>query len=156
MSIIAYDPGMITGFAILKNSSTILDMGVIRKPKEAKEIGEILSYFSGEAAALLKKHPILHVYVEQPVIYNKLQQKGDPNQILRLSQIAAALTMGCTSTFVTPRQWKGTTPKHISHSRILDIFPEAKYFIDPIPKTQREHAIDALGLAHWAIVKGAK
>ena len=72
--------------------------------------------------------------------------------ILNLSLLAGALA-GCGPVYmtalVTPKQWKGDTPKPVHNVRVLEQMPELSGMLKPWPRGQHEHMIDAVGIAKW-------
>lgn len=97
------------------------------------------------------------VIVECPVVYSFRQQKGDQNDLIRLSLSAgvvgaafAALSPNCKLLFTEPRKWKGTIDKTPHHNRLRRDYPHIVPIVNTIsPKGLRGHVYDAVALAFW-------
>lgn len=99
------------------------------------------------------------VIVEKPVVYSFRQQKGDQNDLIRLSIAGgvvgaafAALSPNCTVLFIEPRKWKGTIDKTPHHNRLRRDYPHIVPIVNTIlPKGLRGHVYDAVALALWYV-----
>jgi len=140
--ILAIDPGVkISGWALFEEAELI-------------EIGRTSTKATDRILAAVEQNEQLPVadnlIIEKPVVYPFERQKGDQNDLIDL-----AIVVGYFSSFyefvrlVTPRQWKGRTPKDISNRRILEACPEAEKMLESIPQGQQNHAIDAIGIGIW-------
>ena len=84
--------------------------------------------------------------VERPQIYEQRLMKGDPNDEVMLAVLVGALARHVTATKVllpTPHDWKGQTPKDISHARIRKRLPALGVC--------SKDALDAVGLALYGV-----
>ena len=86
-------------------------------------------------------------------------RERNPNSMMGV-QAVAGMALSSLAEFVLsdsillpiPSQWKGSVPKEIHQKRVLraaGLTDDSPEFFG-IPKGQRQHAIDALGLAMWA------
>lgn len=108
------------------------------------------------------------VIIERPKVYPQRRQKGDPNDLIDIAftggSIAAHVKHACGFAnihTVTPRDWKGTVPKEISHSRITKslLASEQDYeiyskYTTGIPKSLQHNVMDAIGMGYWACDQG--
>ncbi len=99
----------------------------------------------------------LSICVEGQQFYGTERSKGDPNDLIRLAQVAGAVLGGlltgrpdATYSMPLPRQWKGSTPKAIHHTRLARDYP---HWVGPVardtPKSKQHHVWDAVGLLEW-------
>lgn len=96
------------------------------------------------------------VVVERPVIYPNSRER-DSDQIDLA--VAAGIIGGtlsalyeCELIMPTPREWKGSVPKHIHNERTRAKCPEAVALVEAnVPKGQQNHVWDAVGLALWQL-----
>ena len=98
----------------------------------------------------------LSVCVEGQQFYGTERSKGDPNDLIRLAQVAGvmlgALLLRAPERWAMPlpRQWKGSTPKAIHHERLAAQHP---HWVEPVtqhtPKSKQHHVWDAVGLLEW-------
>lgn len=97
------------------------------------------------------------VVVECPVVYSFRQQKGDQNDLIKLSISAgvigaafAALSPKCALLFIEPRKWKGTIDKTPHHNRLRRDNPHIVPIVNTIARrAMRGHVYDAVALAFW-------
>lgn len=92
--------------------------------------------------------------VERPVIYPNSRERDSDIVDLAVTAgvVAGALRKGRLR-MPTPREWKGTVPKKIHNERTAARCPAAVALIAKLPKGQRNHVWDAVGLALWGIEK---
>jgi len=142
--IVTFDPGACTGWANFLGA-TLRTAGVIQ---DTDQIG----HDSGAWDATL-------VLIEKPLIY-ATDTKTDPNNLVTLA-IRAGEIGGWVKAFtvpvqyVTPRKWKGTTPKDISHRRILAKLSDTeKQRLPKLPKSKAHNMLDAVGIGLWWLEKG--
>jgi Holliday junction resolvasome RuvABC endonuclease subunit len=151
---IGIDPGRNTGYAVIDADGNVEDLGVFTlKSKKLEEQLDDLDYEIAQAFTPFQRAEYVTA-IELPVIYNRLQNPGNPNDILKVAFIAGAIAANFVQCFLpTPRDWKGTTPKKINHARTLARCGGIKDLLNGIPATKQEHALDALGIAFWALDK---
>jgi Holliday junction resolvasome RuvABC endonuclease subunit len=153
--IIGIDPGRNTGIAVLKNGEPVQLSVVTLKSKNLNEMSAELSYNLEKVIDANIRGISLGV-IEMPVIYSRMQNPGNPNDILKVGFLVGVASAFFTwSILPTPRDWKGSMPKNINHKRTLTRAGlKALDLLHCIPKSKQEHAIDALGIAFWAWEKG--
>lgn len=98
----------------------------------------------------------LSVCVEGQQFYGTEKSKGDPQDLIRLAQVAGAvlgaLCLRAPGRYEIPlpRVWKGSTPKTIHHARLARDYPQ---WVEPVardtPKSKQHHVWDAVGLLEW-------
>ena len=104
--------------------------------------------------------------IENQQIYGRLQQKGDPNDLLELAHISGMLRGFIVSVSRAeqrdvqilrpkPREWKGTITKQVHHNRLEQQYPQAVAMMveQKIPVSYRHNVWDAIGLGDWALKK---
>lgn len=113
---------------------------------------EILSYAVGSGDIDNKKQKI-DIVVEWPQVYTK--SKGDPNDLLALAGIGAALVThvydirpGQVDEVIhyLPREWKGQVPKTIHQTRIKKALAPEEIAKISAPKSLLHNVYDAVGL----------
>jgi len=87
--------------------------------------------------------------IERPQVYAQRLMKGDPNDEIMLAVLVGYLAAHCDCPVLlpTPHDWKGQTPKAISHARIRKRVPD----LGPCSKD----ALDAVGLALWGLERNS-
>ena len=97
----------------------------------------------------------LSVCVEGQQFYGTERSKGDPQDLIRLAQVAGAVLGTLVHrahdyAIPLPRVWKGNTPKDIHHARLARDYPQ---WVEPVaahtPKSKQHHVWDAVGLPEW-------
>lgn len=86
--------------------------------------------------------------VELPMIYAFANQKGDPDDIVKLAFLAGALTRVPHKELWLPRpqEWKGSVPKSLMGPRILKrLEPDECTYFDLV-KDRGGAALDAVGM----------
>ena len=158
MRIVAVDPGTrLCGTCVFLDGKPV-QAGIVRSKLETVEARAI------EMAT--KIHVAAHtdiIIVERPVIYPGSRERD--NDIVELA-LSAGLLAGYLISFCslsrgghatnvltpTPREWKGTMPKHIHHDRLRAQCPEAIPIVErDTPKSMQNHVWDAVGLALWQL-----
>lgn len=101
------------------------------------------------------------VVVELPVIYPLGKGKGDPNDLIKLAEIAGAIrgfytvrAPGIATALVKPRAWKGTVPKPIHNERVLGALSREERALlprRPRAKDFDHNMLDAVGLGLWQL-----
>lgn len=95
--------------------------------------------------------------VEWPQIYRAAKSKGDPNDLIGIAGVAAALAAlcGCPTRSPTPAEWIGQVPKATSGdpwSSPRGARVRARLMGNEIACIEVNHdAIDAVGLGLWAL-----
>lgn len=138
--IYAVDPSTVaTGVAIFLG--TRLDRVTVLEAEGLDEMIEaVRAYFYG--------HPITaECVVEVPIAYG-FKQKGDPNDLLKIAQVAGAVRAHfATSYAITPGGWNGGRPKKITEARIRSLLlPDEVAMLDTVRVAVRHNAIDAVGV----------
>ncbi len=99
------------------------------------------------------------VYIECP----KLRPRGEknPNAVLAVARNAGewggrCLSLGCEVVYITPNDWKGSTPKNISHARVWAALSEPeKSVVDKalrgMAPGKRHNVLDAIGIGLWGV-----
>lgn len=152
---VSLDPGRAAGVA-LWNDAELLDVTLIKASTEkmaeaqraADQAWRIWEWATGTRAA-----PYI-VVVEWPQVYQGAKQGGDPNDLLPLAGLDAALATcfrGSTIAEYRPRDWKGQVPKDVMAGRIrgrLSITEQAIFdrALGKLPKSLQHNAIDAVGI----------
>lgn len=154
--IVGVDPGRNIGLAAIDTNGSILRLEVFSVTKTI-DVTDTRFYKKSATAlrsfcAELPHTDNIKIIIEWPVIYNHAGRKGDLNDLLPLAAAAGAFcsTPSAETELVTPQQWKGQTPKHINHNRIKRCHLNIDEYTAHIPKSKREHALDALGIATWS------
>jgi len=98
------------------------------------------------------------IIMEYPKVYTQGHLKGDPNDLLPLAGVDAAIAMlsQCRSdasdrpkiTFYLPQEWKRQVPKAIHHERIIAEMTELEKNVAPkqLPKSILHNVYDAIGI----------
>jgi hypothetical protein len=152
MRIVSIDPGIrATGVGVFLDQQ-LVDSGYIRNPLEAGLGAVEAFYMAREIDKWLCMHgqPIIDVLVlEWPQVYQV--SKGDPNDLLPLSGVDAALVTKLWHPSLVvrqylPREWKGQAPKEVMCERIKSRLtpPELDRVFDAGALTH--NVLDAIGL----------
>jgi len=153
--LIAIDPGVkMCGFAKFIGGR-LVDAGVLRatKTKELNDKAQYMAYLITQYMSIIGGYTLA---IERMRVYNKLQQKGDPNDLLDVAYVSGVIAgrvARYTHKILTPtaREWKGTIEKPIHHERIKRDCPQAEPLAQKTAKTYRHNVYDAIGLGLWAI-----
>ena len=156
--VLAIDPGLrATGYAYFCDG--VLVRAGLKRTK-LTERADAAAYIGREFAVEFLK-PIDALVVEVPQVYQPRLMKGDPNDL-----VSVALVAGCVLQLparvrraVSPHQWKGNTPKEVSHTRLLlklqpverDVLQSAD-----VPPSLLHNVFDAVGIGKWFIKHSAK
>lgn len=94
------------------------------------------------------------VLIEHPVYYGSTHGKGDPNDLLDVVAVGAAIAGACyvPTTFITipPRDWKGQVPKEVMTKRIgASLTDLERKVILPCRKDLMHNVLDAVGIGLW-------
>ena len=93
--------------------------------------------------------------IEHPRVYpGSAQQKGDPNDLLDVCAVGAAIASICevATDTVFPSDWKGQVPKEMMTERISKaITPEERLTIEKCPATLMHNVVDAVGIGFHAL-----
>jgi hypothetical protein len=143
MLVVGFDPGLCTGVALFGQTTAKWTAGILQ--------GQEDFYWQLIRSANL-------VVVEKPKIYPV--SKARPNDIITLAVRAGELGgraqgLGRAVRYVEPHEWKRTLPKHICHARIMALLTEAEksqmHGVFALPDTKKHNAMDAIGIALWAV-----
>lgn len=103
------------------------------------------------------------VVVELPVIYPLGKGKGDPNDLIKVAELAGAIrgfysvrAPGVDTAVVKPRTWKGTVPKAIHNKRVVGALSARETNL--LPRRPRagdfdHNMLDAIGIGLWQLAK---
>lgn len=151
--ILAFDPGVCTGWAALDSRADVygrlLACGVIE--------WEGFSFDGPDFA-----DPVQTLAIEKPQVYRAGRQKGSQADVIDTAFRAGML---CTwvraelrrdalysELFPVPHDWKGSTPKEIHNARVLSkLSPEERALLPRLPKGKMHNLVDAIGLAFWMV-----
>lgn len=154
--IVAVDPGTAaTGIAVLEDGAPTKLLVVRAKGSNAKaRLPEMCQRVHDELAFLL---------IDQDVDTLALEWQGTrptdkrPNDILHLAIVlgAALAAQDDHSKLLVPlpSEWKGQTDGDVFDARVRECFPSAGDLLHGVPQHLQHNAIDALGLAAWAVNK---
>jgi hypothetical protein len=155
-TILAVDPGTAaTGVALLVDGEPWL-LTVIRARGVTAE--ERLPAMCHDVAAFVRRY-LDETNVDTVALEWQAIRPGDkrPNDILHLSIVLGAALAGfrrdSAARLLTPlpAAWKGNTKPEIFDRRIREHYPTAAEKLHDVPAHLQHNAIDALGLASWAI-----
>lgn len=156
--IVSIDPKLTgSGFAIGKGRK-LLNAGTADVPKAVLDLeGRIefqLAYIRGRLAeACGTLHPDT-VVSEFPRVYPGTANRTDPNDLVDLAGLAAALGAALAGDngrlhMPYPRNWKGTMPKDVHHRRLAQTHPLAVPIVNRSSARKRLDVWDAVGLLFW-------
>lgn len=149
--VLAIDPGLrATGYAYFCNGKLIRP-GL--KRCKLSERAEIAAYIARELAVEFLK-PLDALVVEVPQVYQPRLMKGDPNDLVSVALVAGAILQlpSIVRRVVSPHQWKGTTPKEISHRRVLMALSAGeRRLLEELdaPASLLHNVLDAIGIGQW-------
>jgi len=138
--ILAIDPGLATGWAVIGEDGKLRKCGLGDPPLE----------FNGH-----------RVLVERPQIYRGRTSKADPNDLITLAiQVGRYkerfMSRGCSVEEVIPHTWKGNVDPDILCNRIVaSLSSEERALLDTsllsVAKGKQHNVIDAVGLGKWSV-----
>jgi hypothetical protein len=139
VTLLAIDPGILTGWAVFDSRGGLQACG----------LGEDFPTLSERVAV-----------IERPQVYRASKSKGDPNDLITLAIRVGRYyerleKAGVRVHLVLPTTWKGQVPKTIHHERIAGSMPATEVEIvrrveKKIGKLKCENVWDAIGLGRWA------
>ncbi len=154
-NLLAIDPGLDTGWALVDASGRLLACG----------LGENFPLYLAT-----------RVVIERPQVYQGRQSKGDPNDLITLAIRVGRYTerlerQGLSVEHVFPKQWKGTVDADVLCRRVYQsLSPADREVLDPVlvplaPRTpfnpndlvgtltkgKRHNVIDGVGIARWSV-----
>lgn len=147
--ILAIDPGLATGWALLDADGKLLDAG----------LGDPISRRG------------VRVIIEKPQIYRGRASKGDPNDLITLAiQVGRYterfLAHGCEVEHVLPHDWKGSIVPDVCLRRIYASLSQLeRNTADPVlaplarkplseetlEEGKRHNVLDAIGIGKWSV-----
>lgn len=149
-----------TGYAFVERTPRgnvgVTDVGVIRAAgKLAEDRREPMALAMASTLGAMR-HDILAIE------WQKLRPyvEKNPNSMMAVQAVAgmalgicAPTTRSCGGRVLLPipREWKGSIPKEVHQARILKRLSVPSSGLDKILPSLRTHAIDAIGLALWAL-----
>ncbi len=115
----------------------------------------VLDYVTDLRRSSFEAHEPLHVIIEYPQAYLPGQQKGDQNDLIRLTLVAGAVAGAIKARFpyaliefVLPRAWKGTIDPDVFTTRIEGrLSAQEVSRIDSCAASLRHNVLDGIGLA---------
>ncbi len=156
---LAVDPGNTSGWALF-DGPTLIDCGTCTYPgactlhedcRQTPALGEacLASTWRGVKAAI----------IEIPQVYPMAQQKGDPNDLIKVAYGAGVyagrlIAMGAAVKTVKPREWKQQLPKAVCHARSwkkLTPTEQALVTTRLDRLTKKDDLLDAVALGQWAL-----
>jgi hypothetical protein len=154
--VIAVDPGTRQcGYAVFVGGAPVY-CGLVKSKASTVETRAI-----DMAVQLLEAYALSEplIVVERPVIYPDRRERD--NDIVDLALTAgivggALAAAGGVLLTPTPRAWKGSVPKHVHNERTAARCPAAVELVNELPKGQRNHVYDAVGLALWGMERIGK
>ena len=157
MSIICFDPGMNTGYAIFRDGETFPERtGVLRAGNKEKAWWDRQTHISDQLFDLLEDLPevtgtITKAYIELPLMFETAKgmtcatgQDGQDSSLVKLAVVIGRLhetlrAFAIDVEYVRVNNWKGTLPKAVVDRRIAArLGCEVGKFGD--------HATDAVGI----------
>ncbi len=153
MRIIAVDPGTrLCGWALFDEGEPVA-VGVAKSKAitlvdRAGEMGAAI-FVQAEDAKIAN-----FAVVERPVVYpDSKERDSDIVDLAVTAGVLGGVLCRCAERVImpTPREWKGTTPKSIHNARTAERCPAAVPLVNELPKGQRNHVWDAVGLALWQL-----
>lgn len=151
--LLAIDPGKTMGWALFRDG-VLVDSGACKT--ECVLLDKPLS-----KQAIRNGHkapPKVETLMGSQLLLGEMPQyrgrggdnKGTPDALIRLG-VSLGEAMGvykrsfCRLEYVTPEQWKGSTPKDISHRRVQKALTPDEHFPD------NHNARDAVGIGLWKL-----
>lgn len=156
MSTLALDPGLRgCGVAVFSDEGVLVECEYVRSGSKDADLEGAL--WMARAVKNAFPLPYKHLAVEWPQVYAGSKQKGDPNDLIALAAVVAAVVTRYASivTRYKPRDWKGQVPKEVIQARILGApgvagrlsAEEVAVFKDcACPKSLRHNVLDAIGI----------
>lgn len=95
-----------------------------------------------------------NAWIEMPRAYGSVHQKGDPNDLLDVMGVGAALAGASRNTVehVFPSDWKGQVPKDVMLKRIWDsLRDDERAVVQKTNKADTEDILDAVGIGLWKL-----
>ena len=140
MKILAIDPGLSTGWALL-DAGILIDCG----------LGDPRSQSFCNLARVL---------IERPRVYPG-PREADPNDLITLAIMVGRYSeafeaKGFPVEHIFPRVWKGTVNADVLCNRVLDSLPqfERQLYESKVSKVaegKRHNVIDAIGIGKWSL-----
>ena len=169
--IISIDPGLNhVAVALWSDRGTLLHASLVRNPDTRNKKLPRPERWAIMASAVVRKissmptvaydpHQSLGLVVEIPKVRQRGSGKGDPNDLIDVAGVAAAIVAAFKATagaFVAwaplPEEWKGQLPKEVSLARVQEKLTSAeKATVEDPPPGLYHNVIDAihLGIVHF-------
>ena len=138
MSLLAIDPGKITGWALFEDSS-LCDCGISKTHPPTRVFSKI------------------NVIIEKPKVYpNRPIDSNDLIELaIRVGRIVEYYSMhGCTVSLVRPSDWKGQLPKDVLWERARARLSEKERAVEAAATaapSYRHNMRDAIGIGLWKL-----
>ncbi len=138
------------------NGGCLLDLAHVKhKYTGTRAVIEMAIRLDDVIDNLCRNRDIKLIIIENQEAY--IGRGSVPNRLLVLAQVTGACISLCTKYSSNilcpkPKEWKGQVPKDIHNKRVLEKMGTSEDDLfkgNPIPKPQRHHVIDAIGLALW-------
>lgn len=152
--ILAIDPGIRGCGAAVFDGTALHWAGYVRNTATTGNGPFECASMADAVARELVTHTVTRLVLEWPQIYRAGKGKGDPNDLLCLAGVDAALAgwFRAPGTHVRPRAWKGTIDGDKLIKRIKMRVTPAERLCVVLPCPSLEHNVwDAIGLGLWAV-----
>ena len=143
MNLVSIDPGVNDcGVAVWMNQE-LLAATLIRSKKRGwlYLIEDTILWICNE----VKVH-VQQLVIEIPQVYTQHKQKGDPNSLIKLAEVAGGLEYafwdlfeGPDITRLKPHQWKGQTDKSVQTMRTMKKLTAAEHKRVELPRAKSLH-----------------
>jgi len=156
VNLLALDPGIRGCGVALFRDRTLGWCAYVRSGSKAPDLLGVLD-MAQAVVGWVEPQEVHQLAVEWPQVYAGSKQKGDPNDLIALAGVVAAVCTrfpGAVVTRYKPRDWKGQVPKEVIQARILgDVRPgrlsieEVSAFRDAAcPPSLQHNVLDAIGI----------
>lgn len=158
--LVSIDPGVsasnATGVAIWRDDGSMLDCALVR-PKPKTRLEERVRGIVAHTRVYLIAHTGIEtwqVVLEIPRVYHG-KGKGDLNDLIDVATLVGGLaTLGSSTHFVTPSEWKGQAPKDVTARRVLErLTPAERELFNDCdgPDGLKHNVLDAIGIGLWKV-----
>lgn len=158
-TLLALDPGLRgCGVALFRQDRTLEWCAYVRSGSKALDLLGVLD-MARAVVGWVTPHEVYQLAVEWPQVYVGSKQKGDPNDLIALAGVVAAVCTAFPTAGVTrykPRDWKGQVPKEVIEARVNKRLSDAERAVLDgcgCPKSLRHNAVDAVGIGLHALAR---